>query len=101
MLDFHFSVTADVEELTELVTQLREVVMADLTRLKEAVARIEDRGDAAIALIRGLAEEIRNNATDEVALRDLADKMEVQASELDQAVIENTPTEPDPENPPE
>lgn len=65
-------------------------------RLKEAVRKNNDRGDAFIEFVRGVVAELRANAEDPVAINAAADQLEAQAGEFDAAIIENTPTQPTP-----
>lgn len=94
MLDFHFTVIADIDRIMTVIDEFKEKYMADFTRLIEAVQRIEDRGDAAIALLHGLAEQLRQAAADPAEIARLADLIDAQASELNQAIVDNTPPTP-------
>lgn len=83
LLNFERRVYSCIQEM--------ETAMAMLDTLIEKVTRIEDRSDAIIALVHGLAAEIRRIGVDQVALDDLAKRLDAQAGEIDAAVVENTP----------
>jgi hypothetical protein len=79
-----------------------------LDRLKASVESLTAVDTSAVALITGLAEEIRNNVDDSDALNALADKLDSDAATLSAAVTANTPAaspaptpEPAPEPAPE
>lgn len=65
-----------------------------LTRLTSSVEALTTVDQSAVALITGLAEEIRNNVDDSDALNALADKLDSDASTLGAAVTANTPAAP-------
>lgn len=81
-----------------------EEQMHHLERLTEAVNRIETKGAAIVALVEGLAQEIRDNQHDPAALNDLADRIDATSDGLLAAINANTPgdpIEPDPEPDPD
>lgn len=65
-------------------------IMADLTQLTADVAQLESVDESAIALITGLAQEIKDAGTDPVALKALTDRMEAESTKLAGAVTANT-----------
>ncbi len=70
--------------------------MADgLDNVTREVSEIGDVVDSAVALINGLAGEIRDAAGDEDALNELANRLDSKASELAAAVAANTPVAED------
>lgn len=58
------------------------------------VTAIEDRADALIALVNGIAQQLRDNATDPAAVNALADRLDAQTTEIQAAIDANTPTTP-------
>lgn len=73
--------------------------MAHLDKLKEAVRKIEEQGDATIALLRGLAEQLRHSKNDAVEIEAIAAQLDSQAQEFSEVISENTPEEPPVEPP--
>lgn len=65
---------------------------ASLDRLTAEVAETNAVIDSAITLINGLAQAIRDAATDPAALEALATELDTKANELAGAVAANTPT---------
>ena len=65
---------------------------AELERLTTEVTEIGAVVDSAVALINGLAQQIRDLATDPAALNALADELDTKANALAAAVAANTPT---------
>lgn len=66
---------------------------AVVERLTQSVTNLTSVTDSASALIASLAQEIRDNATDEAALRELADRLDSESAELSAAVTANTPAD--------
>jgi uncharacterized coiled-coil protein SlyX len=73
-----------------LVERIEEMSEA-LDRLTAEVAETHDAVDSAVALIAGLAQQIRDLSTDPAALNALADELDAQQAEIAAAVSENTP----------
>jgi hypothetical protein len=69
---------------------------AQLDALKAKVARNTTVAESAVTLIKGLAQQIRDNADDPVALQALADELDATDTNLGNAVTENTPAAPTP-----
>lgn len=65
-----------------------------LTDLQREVAEMKTINSSAVTLIQGLAEQIRQNAADEGAMRAMADDLDAQANTLAAAVQAGTPTQP-------
>lgn len=84
--------------ILQLVQITKEACMsAALDRLTASVAAVNTKADSAIALIQGLAQLIRDNSENPAALNKLADDLDAQSSELQQAIDANTPpVEPTP-----
>jgi hypothetical protein len=67
---------------------------AELDRLTSEVAEMGEVVASAIAVINGLAEQIRQCDATPEALAALADSLDLQAGELGAAIAANTPAEP-------
>lgn len=61
-----------------------------LDNLKAAVTKIEQRGDATITLLKGIAAELRAHKDDAAEVERIAVQLESQAAEFDAAIAENT-----------
>lgn len=68
---------------------------AALDRITQEVTESRQATQAILALVSGLADQIRENATDPAALEALADELDAQQAEIAAAVTANTPTEPE------
>ena len=68
--------------------------MAAIDRLTSEVAELRTVNESAVALIAGLAQEIRDNIGNEDALNALADEIDASTNSLAAAVAENTPEAP-------
>ena len=64
---------------------------AELDRLTASVAAEDTVIDSAVALINGLAQQIRDHANDPAALNALADDIDAKSAALSEAVTANTP----------
>jgi chromosome segregation ATPase len=87
-----------IEEMVQvIVNQNRrervrdENMSAQLDALKAKVARNTTVAESAVTLIKGLAQQIRDNADDPAALAALADELDATDTNLGNAVTENTP----------
>lgn len=67
---------------------------AKLDKLVKEVQETQDAQAAAIALIGGLADQIRSASDDEAALNKLADDLDSSSTKLAGAVLANTPHRP-------
>lgn len=76
--------------LTKLMRKV-DKMSAELDRLTAAVAAEKTADDSLIALVQGLAQQIRDNATDPAALTALADSLDADQAAIAAAVAENTP----------
>ncbi len=75
--------------------------MATIEDLKEEVRQTQEASASIIALVKGLAQQIRDNATNPAALQEMADKLDGVQTEIAAAVLENSPApEPTPTDPP-
>ena len=70
-------------------------------RLTTEVAELRGVNESAVALITGLAAQIRDAAGNEEALNALADSLDAETNRLADAVAANTPQAPAPEPEPE
>lgn len=75
-----------------------ENIMSDLTRLTQEVSETATAIDSAIALINGLAQQIRDLEPTQEALNAFADTLDAKSNALAEAVTANTPAAP-PEEP--
>lgn len=84
--------------LSHVTTLTKEVkvMSAELDRLTTEVSENNSAIDSAIVLINGLAQQIRDLATDPAALNALADSLDAKSNELAAAVAANTPDAPTP-----
>lgn len=64
---------------------------AELRRLQAETAEITTVVDSAVAMIEGLAAQVRDNANDPAALNALADQLDANANRLGAAIASNTP----------
>jgi outer membrane murein-binding lipoprotein Lpp len=88
-----------VSELNERVSLLQQQVQAmtpELQRLQTEVSEMKTVNQSAIALIGGLADQIRALKDDPAALASLADELDASTNALAAAVQANTPTPPEP-----
>lgn len=88
-----------LRSLLTLQTQLHQGqtdMTAELTRLTAEVAQTRSAIDSAVTLIAGLAQQIRDNATDPAALSALADSLDAGQADIAAAVTANTPADTNP-----
>lgn len=64
----------------------------ELARLQTEVTEMAGVVDSAITLIAGLAQQIRDLASDPAALTAMADELDAKANALAAAVVANSPT---------
>lgn len=77
-----------------------EMAQKDIDRLKASVARNTEVVQSAVALVQGLAQQIRDAQDDPEELNRIADEMEANATQLADAVAANTPSaQPSPGEP--
>lgn len=94
---FHHFDTVPAAELAEIKRLLRQILkleneeMADLARLQTEVSENGDAIASAVTLLGGLAQALRDVATDPAAVTALADSLDAQTNALAAAVVENTP----------
>ena len=105
MFNFRLDVYLHSAQESEVLKELRFVrsslqtlatqgamMAGELARLSTEVSEIGTVVDSAVSLINGLAQQIRDLATDPAALNALADSLDTKAGELAAAVVANTPT---------
>ena len=78
-----------IYESTKAMSQALDNLKKEVTETKGAVASI-------LALVEGLAQQIRDNAEDPVALNAMADELDQQQQAIAAAVTANTPPTPKP-----
>lgn len=71
-----------------------DTMSAELDRLTASVAALKTKEQSLIALVKGLAQLIRDNVNNGPALTALADEIDADAGEMQAAVDENTPPTP-------
>lgn len=81
-----------VVDSLEVIQQQGVIMAGELARLTTEVQEMAGVVDSAVALINGLAQQIRDLATDPAALNALADSLDSKAGELAAAVAANSPT---------
>lgn len=87
-------VSKALAELKGLITPMA----TNLDRLTTSVTNVNTKADSIIALVNGLAQQIRDNAADPAALGALADQLDADSQKLADAVAANTPpTDPAPD----
>jgi chromosome segregation ATPase len=93
----HEELNQKLEHLHELMHQIKErliVMSAALDRLTQEVSETKDAVASVLALVQGLADQIRDNAEDPAALNKLADDLDAAQQEIAAAVAANTPAQP-------
>jgi uncharacterized protein YoxC len=87
-------------ESLEVIHQQGVIMAGELARLQTEVTEMSGVVDSAIVLINGLAQQIRDLATDPAALAALADELDAKANALAAAISANTaPPAPEPQVP--
>ena len=71
-------------------TERDEMAQADIDKLRATVAKNTSVTQGAAALVRGLAQQLRDNADDPDEINALADQLSADADALAAAVAENT-----------
>lgn len=74
----------------------QQVMTAAMDRLTAEVTETRSSVTAVLALVAGLAEQIRTNAQDPVALNALADELDASQASIAEAVTANTPAANEP-----
>lgn len=88
-----------LEHQHELLHRILERVIpmsAALDRLTSEVSETSTAIDSVLALVEGLAQQIRDAADDPVKLNALADELDAKQQAIAAAVAANTPTPPNP-----
>jgi signal transduction protein with GAF and PtsI domain len=87
--------TAVSKAVTGVETLQRSVITMskELDDLRERVAHSIEVEQSAVALIQGLAQQIRDNAQDPIALEELASQLDSSSGSLAAAVTANTPAD--------
>ena len=63
-------------------------------RLEQEVAEQSTVIEGAVALLKSIAEDIRQNSNNQIKINELADKLDAQTAQLATALVTNTPSEP-------
>lgn len=92
-----------IEQLLGNVTALQRATLSEIFTMASnvdtviaKVTELETVNDSAIALLGQLAQEIRNNSTDQGALLELANRIDADKAKMADAIVANTPSEPPP-----
>ena len=93
-LDMFNDRLASIEAKLDSITRRAKAMSLVLDNLKAQVARNTSLEQSAIALIQGLAQQIRDAAGDPAALAELATNLETSATSLSDAIVANTPAAP-------
>lgn len=94
MCFFRQSLRQKVDGITFHLHRLEIFLMAKFDEVLAKVTALETANDSLIALAQGLAQEIRDNASDPVALQALADRLDTDTAKVVAAVTANTPVAP-------
>lgn len=86
-------------ELLHALIEGIQKMSAELDRISAEVTEMSDAVDSAVTLLGRLADLIRNNAGDPAALKKIADDLDSSGTKLAEAVVANTPADPDPVDP--
>lgn len=81
-------------EVLQLLANLQEISMADLSKLQAEVTSISNTDDAVLALIDGLVTQLKNAGSDQAAVDQIVSDLETKRTSLAAAVTANTPTAP-------
>lgn len=90
-------ILALLRDIATALTQGVDEIMADLTALQTAVSRVSTVEQSAVELIKQIAAQLAQNATDPAAVQALADDLNAHADALASAITENTPAAPNPQ----
>jgi hypothetical protein len=106
MLAFIKRIEAKVDEslhllrlVVSMLTNERQFIMSALDDLEKQVQANTDAEASAVALIKGLAEQVAQAASDPAKVTALAAKLKASADALGAAVFANTPAAPAPATP--
>lgn len=80
-----------IEKLLRTLLKKVNRMSVELDRLTASVGEVTTKADSLIALVEGLAQIIRDNASNPTALNKLADDLDAQSGELQAAIDRNTP----------
>jgi len=86
--------------LDEVLSLLREILTKEsimseqMDRLEVSVKGLTTVAGSILTLIDGLAQQIRDNATDPIRLAALADELDKDKADLAAAILANTPAAP-------
>ncbi len=86
----------ELRQMVSLVLKHGEHIMATLDDLTAAVAAEDTVIDSAVALIQGMADQLKAAGTDPVKLQSLQDDITAKTKALADAVSANTPAAPPP-----
>ncbi len=88
------TLSTTVDALTTLLADERRNTMATITQLVEQVKKVTEVEAAAVALIKGLADQIESAKTDPARLDAVISDLKLSSEKLAAAVVANTPVDP-------
>ena len=91
------AVAAKLQPKLDSIAQGEQTMSAELDALTAQVQQVQQVDQSAIALINGLADQIKALANDPAAINALADQLKQQTDALAAAVTANTTAPPAPE----
>jgi chromosome segregation ATPase len=88
-----------IESLIFNLAERQHTMALDLTRLQAEIAENNSAIASAVTLLNQIADELRAQSGNQDAVNALADQLSGQSDALAAAVVANTPTQPQPEQP--
>lgn len=86
----------EFKQLLLLTNQNLEKIMLDLTKLTAEVSEIKTVAQSAVALIKGIAQELKDAKGDQAKIDALAEQLDGGGNELAAAITANTPAAAEP-----
>lgn len=84
-----------IQLLTTISKEVLPNMQADLTTLKEQVAKTTTIEQSAVSLIQGIAQQLSDSKEDPEAIQGIIDSLNASATSLAAAVTANTPQQTD------
>jgi|SRR6478752_3086301 len=89
-----------IEKQLDRLLKGQRKMSAQLDRLIRETQETQTAVDSVLALVDGLAQQLRDAADDPQKINDLADQLDTLQTKIANAVVANTPAENPPEEPP-
>jgi hypothetical protein len=83
-----------IEKALSYIIEKVEQMALDLGPITAEVTKISDASDAAVVLLQSIAQDIRDNITNQAKLAELATQLDTKAVALGDAVAANAPAGP-------